>query len=177
MNQEYIAHLRQKLQRKVDHLLVQPPFIFYNAHKSFWIDVKKDYFLQSIVNNLEKKYPQINSKIQKIFEEQNISGFDLYEESNFRREEYIAHLYFITQQCVVLNSNFQDDNPQEESCEIYAGRQFNSLGRLGEEAALDNFKQEIIQPLYHYIDNQIVERKLTVEFIRRYKQKCESVLF
>jgi len=165
MNQDISLQLKIKLERRVSRLLSHnDKLTFHDVHKELWTFVRKNSVLNSICKTIEIKYPDLKLEIIDFFETETLENFNLFKVSNYEEELYAMYAYFITQEAIK-----KDKKPY---IEISIGKSINS-GTNNRNSALNKFKQEIIKPLFEYIGEQIDEQKLTIDLIRRYKQKSE----
>lgn len=165
MNQDISSKLKTKLKKRVLRLLdYNVQFTFHDVHKELWFFVKKTPILNSICKTIEIKHSDIQLEINNFFKIDSSENLNLFKESHHNEELYAVHAYFITQQAI-------QDN-QDPYIEITIGQNINSETN-DRKLALNKFKQEIIEPLFEYIKEQLDDQKITIDLIRRYKQKSE----
>lgn len=174
MNQEYISSLQKKLKNRVHSLCEADYFMFEHALRQFWMFINKTpIFVNLLISlNCSDKDNNYKNKINKfhtnllMYERCNPGEkFNLYEISQYDENKYSLLCYLIICKCCESNEN-------HENKPATMGKIINSRCNDNKKGLI-KFKQEIIKPLCQYIDERLDEQKLTIELIRRYKQKSE----
>ena len=154
MNNELIQNLRYKLQKRTRRLNSLDFTVFHYALKQYWGFLKGQPIIESILEELSKKVPEVESVAEKILAGESIV-FDT-------EIENIAASYFVLRSCVA------SDN---QHMEIQIGGIYDAGSKADDD--LDMFRSVFLEPLYDYIDEQLDDQRAVLGVLKRYKHRCE----
>ncbi|MEM8675358.1 MAG: hypothetical protein AAGF83_16010 [Cyanobacteria bacterium P01_G01_bin.67] len=174
MNQENISYIRKKLENRFLKFRQIDSQMFADILKQFWKFIQQTPILKSILDNLntdtrQNEYEILVNEFYNKAPHYDLTGigkeFDLHKLSDYDEKRYALLCCLIINRCCSLEST---DQYSIQSIGKYVNFWSNDIDR-----GIEKFFTEIINPLYQYINEQLDEQKLTVELIRRYKQKSE----
>jgi hypothetical protein len=155
MNNEYIQNLRYKLQKRVRRLNSTEFTIFHNAICIFWKFLQSQSIFKGICDDLLLRVPDAGETAKKICEKEE----GLLADSEL---EQAAISYCVIKSCV------ESGKPDSE---IQVGRLYERDSKYNE--ILRAFRDQFLEPLYEYIDEQLDDQRAVLALLRRYKHKCE----
>jgi len=153
MNQEYVQHLRYKLQKRVRRLNSADGQVFHFVLKQFWVFLTSQPVLMDIVDNLLPEQPQAETEAAVVMtdgtayvgETENASA---------------ALAYWVLKGCVE-----SDDQSREVRIAHFYG--------AGSGEALDLFRDVFVEPFYEYLDEHLDDQRAILALLRRYKHRSE----
>ena len=155
MNGEYIQNLRYKLQRRVRRLNSMGHPVFHFLLKQFWGFLKSYPVFIGILEDLEHRCSEMESKSVEI-----IGGKALV----FGDEmENAAVSYFVIKKCV---------ESEKQIIEANVGRMYDP-GSSKHDDSLECFKEIFLEPLYDYLDEHLDDQRAILALLQHYKHKCE----
>jgi hypothetical protein len=161
MNKDYLQNLRYKLQRRVRTLKSTNSHLYIHALKRLWNFMLNQDLIHSILIDLENRYIEVE-EYAKVYCNINANKY-----STFDTElENIALSYFIIKQIICDENLYKIDN-------IAARIGFKFIGKIDFEKGFTAFNDYVIDNIYDYIDECIDDQKAIINYIIRYKHKCE----
>lgn len=159
MNSNLIQVLRYKLQKRVRKLNSIDNSNYYHYHfalKQFWNFLQSNSVFKGVLDEIENRYPQCIEDADKIMKaSREIILFD-------NEGEEAAASYFVIKKCI------ENEN---DRIEFNIGAMIH--GRHDNENALSNFQENIVEPLYEFIDEKIDDEKLLLSILVKYKRRTE----
>lgn len=161
MNKEYLQNLRYKLQRRTRTLKSTDSHLYIFALKRYWNYLMSQEIIKSVLLDLENKYIEIDI-IAEVYCKINAEEYSAVE----TEIENIALSYFILKRIVNDEKLLKYDN-------IVSRIGFKYIGEIDFEKGFTAFNDYVIDSLYDYIDECIDDQKAVLNYIVRYKHKCE----
>jgi len=155
MNNEYVQNLRYKLQKRVRRLNSTGFNTFHSAICIFWKFLHSHPILQGICDDLQLRVADAGDSARKICEEQE----SLLAENEL---EQAAMSYCVIKWCVASG---------KPDSEVKVGGLYENDRKLNE--TIRAFRDQFLEPLYEYIDEQLDDQRAVLALLRRYKHKCE----
>jgi hypothetical protein len=151
LDKEYVQHLRYKLQKRVRRLnsVQHPQFHYALVHVWQWITSQPVF--AGILEDLAKAYPSAAAEAMQIKNGESLVGSTEF--------EHVALAHAVLKLCVA------DPTAIEQNIEFVITRKF--------EKRLDGIKEQFVEPLYEYLDEQLDDQRAILALLRKYKQKCE----
>jgi hypothetical protein len=137
MDAELVQTLRYKLQRRVRRLNSTDYQKFHSSLKQFWGFLQKSTVILGIMEDLKRRFPNINQEIDPMFAKSYSEGGLLWSDE----DKHAAASLYIIERCI------KSDQPMIEAgiARLYSNeRKFND--------ALESFKDYFLETLYDYID-------------------------
>jgi hypothetical protein len=155
MNSEYVQNLRYKLQKRVRRLNSTEFGTFHNALSVFWKFLDSHSIFRGICDDLLARVANANDDALRICEKQEslLGTTEL---------EHAAMSYCVIQWCI------RSVRPDAES---HVGRLYVRTSNFTE--MIRAFRDQFLEPLYEYIDEQLDDQRAVLALLRRYKHKCE----
>jgi hypothetical protein len=155
MNSEYVQNLRYKLQKRVRRLNSTGFSTFHNALTIFWKFLDSHSIFRGICDDLLARAADANDIALRICEKQEslLVGTE---------RGQAAMSYCVIRWCI------QSENPDSE---IHVGRLYVRDPQHNEK--IRAFRDQFLEPLYEYIDEQLDDQRAVLALLRRYKHKCE----
>lgn len=155
MNNEYIQNLRYKLQKRVRRLNSIQSNVFHATLKQFWGFLQGNEIFVGILEELEKRYLQMEKESEKIVKDKKPLVFE-------NENENAAVTYFVIKKCV---------ESEKQDIEWNIGGSYRTSRHMSE--MLDVFRDLFLEPFYEYIDEQLDDQRAILALLRRYKHRCE----
>jgi len=155
MNGEYIQNFREKLRTRVEKLASTGYPIFHSSLRQFWGFLQKYPIFIDILEYLEKHNPLLESEADKIIKESQAIVYN-------EELENVAISYFVIKKCI---------ESEDQEVEFRIGFTYSGEGEY--DSSLKQFKSLFLDPLYHYLDEQLEDQRVILALLRRYKHKCE----
>ena len=153
MNEGYIQNLRYKLQKRVRRLNSIEFEMFHVSLKQFWGFLNNYEVIGGIIEDLCRRYPQLEEEAEKLINQQGAQVFE-------NELENAAFSYFVIKKCVE-----SADQDVVIHCSFAYKRDF--------DGSIETFRSLFLEPFYEYIDEQLDDQKAILALLRRYKHKCE----
>lgn len=157
MDNNYVQHLRYKLQKRVRKLSSTEFQTFHFAVRRFWGFLQEHSLFRGVLQDLEMTCPEAEQDAEKIFSEEPLVGQTDIEEA--------AIALFVIRKCAESES---------DQVEINIGFQYAHESKYNDN--LEYFKSIFLEPLYEYIDEQLDDQRAILALLRKYKHKCEWFL-
>ncbi|HAH06668.1 MAG TPA: hypothetical protein DCM05_09110 [Elusimicrobia bacterium] len=154
MNNELIRSLRYKLQKRTRRLNSTGLQLFHLGLKQYWGFLQGDSLLSSVLEELEKKKPEMAAEADKILQGQT-PGFST-------EMEIVAASYFVIKKCVAHT---------DQGIEGSVGHRYDRDSK--DDASVESFRSIFLEPLYDYIDEQLDDQRAILAQLKRYKHRCE----
>jgi hypothetical protein len=155
MNKDYIQNLRYKLQKRVRKLnSTTNTELFHFAVLQLWGFLQSQPIILGIMDSLEILRQKDDEDAKKIIEGSEGLVFD-------SEIVHVAVSYFVLKRCV------QSDNRQVE---IEVGLKYGT-GKF--EDAIEFFKDNFVETLYDYLDEQMDDQGMILSILKNFKHKCE----
>ncbi len=155
MNTGHIQNLRYKLQKRVRRLRSTDFSFFHYVLQQFWNFITEHQIFMGIIQDLIQRFPEAINDAEDI-----MRGINSHVSSVEFKQAAIS--YHVIKYCVKASND-----TVERQCLL----PFNKIGNAQEN--IEYFYLLFIEPLYEYIDEQLDEQRAIIEFLRRYKHKCE----
>lgn len=150
MNGEYTQNLRYKLQKRVRKLnSTGNPDLFHFGLQRFWRFLVDEPLFLGIMEELAVRCPQMESEALSIEPGRAVVGDT--------EIEHAALSYFVLKRCAESDSRSE----------------YNIGFAYDRSHPIDGFKENVLEPLHEYLDEQIDDQRMILALLRRYKHKCE----
>src|SRR6266536_655915 len=153
MDSEYIQFVRYKLQKRLKRLNTAHFNGFHWALLQTWGFLQENEITKGILDDLERRFPNCKSDAEKTLTGPPLVGLT--------ESENDALCYWILKKC--LASGKTD----------YAFLMGHRLGGKDFDDYLERFRAAYVEPLFDYIDEQIDDKRMTLELLKKYKHRCE----
>ena len=169
MNAQLIESLRHKLKRRINqlHANTNDPVVFRLNLRIFWHFLMSKETLLSILENLHRRNPTCKEEVEQMIISR--SSFNPGTAFDPKHEEHYAalSLSFIER---YLNEQL---HPNTNLLNHFISPCLTSKTNLNLEAKIEVFYKALVEPLYHYIDENLDEVKILLDQLIRYKHDCE----
>lgn len=155
----YIQNLRYKLDKRVKRLKSTDWHAFHFSLKQFWGFLKSYPIFMGILEDLERSCPYMESDSEKIVREFKVIQVD-------DELKNAALSYFVIKKCC------EEPSTQVEM-KIGATYLNEGIRNNNENVMLEQFKVSFLDSLYDYLDEAIDDQRAMLDFLTRYKHKCE----
>jgi len=155
MDSEYIQQVRYKLQKRLKRLNSSGYQTFHFVLKQTWGYLQESEITKGILDDLERRSSQkTESDADKILNGQRV-------EAQTESENDLL-CYLVVKKCVLS---------ERPNIEHNAGHSFGQVQTIND--SIENFRQNILEPLFDYIDEQIDDKRMTLVLLRKYKHRSE----
>jgi hypothetical protein len=155
MNNEYVQNLRYKLQKRVRRLNSTEFSTFHNALCIFWKFLDSHSILRGICDDLLARVSNANDSALRIC----VKHEGLLADNEL---EQAAMAYCVIRGCIQSG---------DARAEIQVGHLYESDSKYNE--SIRAFRDQFLEPLYEYIDEQLDDQRAVLALLRRYKHKVE----
>ena len=155
MDSDYIQHVRYKLQKRLKRLNTAGLNSFHNVLVQTWGYLQDDAVMKSILDDLEQRAPvDVPQTVEQILQGKPLVGST--------ELEHDAICYWVVKKCLASPSS---------KTEMTVGMTLSRASSMSD--GLEAFRQDIVEPLFDYIDEQLDDRRITLALLRKYKHRCE----
>lgn len=160
MNKDYLQNIRYKLQKRVRSLKSTNQRMYYFALSRFWNFLMEQELIRSILIDLEKRHPEVSNDAD-VYCNVNNQNYNVPE----TELENSALCYFIIKKLMFLDYS---------DCENLIPKiGFKFIREIDFEKGFTAFNDYVVDSLYEYIDENIDDQRAILNYIVRYKHKCE----
>ena len=157
MDSEYIQFVRYKLQKRLKRLNTVSHESFRGALIQTWTFLQSNDITKGILDDLERRVPSAKADGEYVTS-QNVGMVGDTELEND------AICYWVVKLCATIPFN-------KRSVEEHGNLFLDQLVNLSSQ--LEPFRQEYIEPLFDYIDEQIDDKRMTLVLLKKFKHRCE----
>ena len=156
MDSEYIQFIRYKLQRRLKRLNSASQESFRPALMQTWAFLQTNEITKGILDDLEQRIPEAKAWAEKVIANSKIVG------ENELENDAIA--YWVVKLCATVPLS-------KGSADEHGNLLLDMVEGLSSQ--LEPFREEYIEPLFDYIDEQIDDKRMTLVLLNKYKHRCE----
>jgi hypothetical protein len=161
MESDYLQTIRYKLQKRVRNLKSTNEALYRSSLNRFWNFLTSIPIFELILQDLEIKYAYVDVAAKK-WVDINCDSLP-----TFSLEDENAALCLFILKRILNDSELQ----KIDNLEVRIGSKF--LGEVYSDNGLESFNENVIVPLYDYIDESIDDRRSILSVILKYKQRTE----
>lgn len=154
MRSGHVVSLQVKLERRVNRLKSTGLKAFQANLRQFLTFLRSHPVFAGIVEGLEHFHASLETEADRIV---GLQRLDFDEEL-----KNVAVSFFVLKKCADHPSPMQPAR---------IGGMYDEIPQT--KAGLEPFKLVFVDPVYHYLDEQLDEQRSLLALLRRYKQKCE----
>ncbi len=157
MDSEYIQFVRYKLQKRLKRLNTASQQSFRGALVQTWTFLQSNEISKGILDDLERRVPSAKADAERVTGE----GIGMVGETELEND---AICYWVVKQCATTQFT-------EQSAEEHGNLALHHLANTS--SYLETFRQEYVEPLFDYIDEQIDDKRMTLVLLKKFKHRCE----
>lgn len=157
MDSEYIQFVRYKLQKRLKRLNTVSQQSFRGALIQTWTFLQSNEITKDILDDLERRVPLAKADAERVTGE----GIGMVGETELEND---AISYWVVKLCATVP--FTQRNSDE-----HGNLALHHIDNTS--SYLETFRQEYVEPLFDYIDEQIDDKRMTLVLLKKFKQRCE----
>lgn len=154
MDSEYIQQIRYKLQKRLKRLNTADFNTFHWTLLQTWGFLQEHDVIQGILEDLERRFANCEQSAARIMAGEAMVG-DSESENN-------AICYWVIKKCA---------QSTEVNVELQLAVRICRPDKYDE--GIEWFRQNYVEPLFDYIDEQIDDKRMTLSLLKKYKHRCE----
>jgi hypothetical protein len=157
MDSEYIQFVRYKLQKRLKRLNTASQESFRGALIQTWTFLQDNEITKGILDDLERRVPTAKADAERVTAE----NIGMVGETELEND---AICYWVVKLCATIPFS-------KRSAEEHGNLVLDQLVNLS--SFLETFRQEYVEPLFDYIDEQIDDKRTTLVLLKKFKYHCE----
>lgn len=160
MNDQFVQHLRYKLQKRIRRLnSISDSSRYHYQLIQFWNYLQSENLFKGILDELKLACPECEEKAKEIIEEESYLDADT-------ELKHSATCYFLLRHCI--------DQKDDVDIEYHITSNFTRSSYADDvHESRDRFHSTVVESLYEYIDENLDDQRAILALLRRYKYRSE----
>lgn len=157
MDSEYIQFIRYKLQKRLKRLNTVSKESFRGALIQTWSFLQDNQITKGILDDLERRVPEAKAWGEYVTRENNGMVGDTELEND-------AICYWVVKLCATISLS-------KRGVEEHGNLLLDQIVNIS--SSFEDFRQDYVEPLFDYIDEQIDDKRMTLVLLKKFKHRCE----